>query len=85
MGVPPDEKAVDTKVLLPNVPFQTNGDENSGLKRRSQRTRAKIHSGNQESTDSYACLKTIKQNLSFFFFFLINNQLRKNQAKDERP
>jgi hypothetical protein len=27
MGVPPDEKAVDAKVLLPNVPFQTNGDK----------------------------------------------------------
>jgi hypothetical protein len=24
MGVPPDGKAVDAKVLLPNVPFQTN-------------------------------------------------------------
>jgi hypothetical protein len=27
MGVPPDGRAVDAKVLLPNVPFQTNGDE----------------------------------------------------------
>ena len=27
MGVPPDGKAVDVKVLLPNIPFQTNGDE----------------------------------------------------------
>jgi hypothetical protein len=27
MGVPPDGKAVDAKVLLPNVSFQTNGDE----------------------------------------------------------
>jgi hypothetical protein len=27
MGVPPDGKSVDAKVLLPNVPFQTNGDE----------------------------------------------------------
>jgi hypothetical protein len=27
MGVPPDGKAVDAKVLLPNILFQTNGDE----------------------------------------------------------
>jgi hypothetical protein len=27
MGVPSDGKAVDAKVLLPNVLFQTNGDE----------------------------------------------------------
>jgi hypothetical protein len=27
MGVPPDGKAVDAKVLLPNVRFQTNSDE----------------------------------------------------------
>jgi hypothetical protein len=27
MGVPPDGKEVDEKVLLPNVSFQTNGDE----------------------------------------------------------
>ena len=27
MGVPPDGKAVDAKVLLPNVSFQTNGNE----------------------------------------------------------
>jgi hypothetical protein len=27
MGVPLDGKAVDAKVVLPNVPFQTNGDE----------------------------------------------------------
>jgi hypothetical protein len=27
MGVPPDGKAADAKVLLPNVLFQTNGDE----------------------------------------------------------
>jgi hypothetical protein len=27
MGVPPDGKAVDAKVLLPNIPFQTNGDK----------------------------------------------------------
>jgi hypothetical protein len=27
MGMPPDGKAVDVKVLLPNVPFQTNSDE----------------------------------------------------------
>jgi hypothetical protein len=27
MGVPLDGKAVDVNVLLPNVPFQTNGDE----------------------------------------------------------
>jgi hypothetical protein len=30
MGVPPYGKAVDAKVLLPNVPFQTNGDEPTG-------------------------------------------------------
>jgi hypothetical protein len=30
MGVPPDGKEVDAKVLLPNVPFQTNGDEPTG-------------------------------------------------------
>jgi hypothetical protein len=30
MGVPPDGKVVDVKVLLPNVPFQTNGDEPTG-------------------------------------------------------
>jgi hypothetical protein len=27
MGAPPDGKAMDAKLLLPNVPFQTNGDE----------------------------------------------------------
>jgi hypothetical protein len=27
MGVPPDGKAVDAKVLLPNIPFQTNADK----------------------------------------------------------
>jgi hypothetical protein len=27
MGVPPDGKEVDVKVLLPNVSFQKNGDE----------------------------------------------------------
>jgi hypothetical protein len=27
MGVPPDGKAVDVKVLLPNVSFQTNSDK----------------------------------------------------------
>jgi hypothetical protein len=27
MGVPPDGKVVDEKVLLPNVSFQTNGDK----------------------------------------------------------
>jgi hypothetical protein len=27
MDVPPDGKEVDAKVLLPNVPFQTNDDE----------------------------------------------------------
>jgi hypothetical protein len=31
MGVPPDRKAVDVKVLLPNVPFQTNGDKTTGI------------------------------------------------------
>jgi hypothetical protein len=31
MGVPPDEKAVDAKVLLPNISFQTNGDEPTGI------------------------------------------------------
>ena len=31
MGVPPDGKVVDAKVLLPNVPFQTNGDEPTGI------------------------------------------------------
>jgi hypothetical protein len=27
MGVPPDGKEEDAKVLLPDVPFQKNGDE----------------------------------------------------------
>jgi hypothetical protein len=27
IGVPPDGKVVDVKVLLPNVLFQTNGDK----------------------------------------------------------
>jgi hypothetical protein len=27
MGVPPDGKVVDAKLLLPNVLFQTNGDK----------------------------------------------------------
>jgi hypothetical protein len=31
MGVPPDRKVVDVKVLLPNVAFQTNGDEPTGI------------------------------------------------------
>jgi hypothetical protein len=31
MGVPPDGKAVDVKVLLPNVSFQTNSDEPTGI------------------------------------------------------
>jgi hypothetical protein len=31
MGVRPDGKAEDAKVLLPNVPFQTNGDEPTGI------------------------------------------------------
>jgi hypothetical protein len=31
MGVPPDRKAVDAKVLLPNVLFQTNGYEPTGI------------------------------------------------------
>jgi hypothetical protein len=30
MAVPPDGKAVDAKVLLPNVLLQTNGDEPTG-------------------------------------------------------
>jgi hypothetical protein len=30
MGVPPYGKAVDANVLLPNVSFQTNGDEPTG-------------------------------------------------------
>jgi hypothetical protein len=60
--------------------------QNSGLKRRSQRIRAKTHNGNQESKDSYACLKTIKQNFSFFFFiFSINYQLRKNRLRVRGP
>jgi hypothetical protein len=29
-GVPLDGKATDAKVLLPNVPFQRNGDEPTG-------------------------------------------------------
>jgi hypothetical protein len=44
--------------------------QNSGLKHRSQRTRATTHNGNPESIDSYACLKTIKQIFSSFFFYL---------------
>jgi hypothetical protein len=43
--------------------------QNSGLKHRSQRIRATTHNDNQESTDSYACLKTIKQNFSFSYLF----------------
>jgi hypothetical protein len=31
MGVAPDGKEMDVKVLLPNVPFQTNGDEPTGI------------------------------------------------------
>jgi hypothetical protein len=31
MGVPLDGKAVDAKVLLPNVSFQTNGDEPTSI------------------------------------------------------
>jgi hypothetical protein len=31
MGVPPDGKAVDAKVVLPNVTFQTNGDKPTGI------------------------------------------------------
>ena len=31
MGVPLDGKVVDAKVLLPNVPFQTNGVEPTGI------------------------------------------------------
>jgi hypothetical protein len=31
MGVPPDGKEVYEKVLLPNVPFQTNGDKPTGI------------------------------------------------------
>jgi hypothetical protein len=42
-------------------------NKNYGLKCRSQRTRAKTLSGNQESTDSYACLKTIKKKNLFLF------------------
>jgi hypothetical protein len=30
MGVPPDGKALGVSVLLPNPPFQTNGDEPTG-------------------------------------------------------
>jgi hypothetical protein len=58
---------------------------NSGLKRRSQRTRENTHNGNQESTDSNACLKTIKQNLFFFFIFSTNNQLRNNRLRVRGP
>ena len=31
MGLPPDRKVVDEKVLLPNVPFETNGVEPTGI------------------------------------------------------
>jgi hypothetical protein len=31
MGLPPDGKEEDEKVLLPNVPFQTNGDEPNSI------------------------------------------------------
>jgi hypothetical protein len=31
MGVPPDGKVVDVKVLLANISFQTNGDEPTGI------------------------------------------------------
>jgi hypothetical protein len=59
--------------------------QNSGLKRRSQRIRAKTHNGNQESKDSYACLKTIKKFFFFFFIFSINYQLRKNRLRVRGP
>jgi hypothetical protein len=44
---------------------------NSGLKRSSQINRAKTHNGSQQSTDSYACLKTIKHN--FYFLSFLSN------------
>jgi hypothetical protein len=31
MGLPPDGKVTDEKVLLPNVPFQENGVEPTGI------------------------------------------------------
>jgi hypothetical protein len=31
MGVPPYGKALDAKVLLPNITFQTNGDEPTSI------------------------------------------------------
>jgi hypothetical protein len=31
MGVSPDRKEMDAKVLLPNVSFQTNGDEPTNI------------------------------------------------------
>jgi hypothetical protein len=63
---------------------KTKKKQNSGLKRRSQRIRAKTHNGNQESIDSYACLKTIKQKI-FFFIFSINYQLRKSRLRVRGP
>jgi hypothetical protein len=62
---------------------KTKKKQNSGLKRRSQRIRAKTHNGNQESKDSYACLKTIKQNFSFYLFYQLST--KKKQAKGKRP
>jgi hypothetical protein len=57
--------------------------QNSGLKRRSQRIIAKTPNDNQQSTNSYACLKTIKQNFSFYLFYQLST--KKKQAKGKRP
>jgi hypothetical protein len=46
--------------------------QNSGLKRILQRIEVKTLNGNQENNDSYACLKTIKQNFSFYLFYQLS-------------
>jgi hypothetical protein len=62
---------------------KTKKKQNFGLKRKSKRIRTKTHNGNQESIDSYAFLKAIKQN--FIFIFSINYQLRKNKLRVRGP
>jgi hypothetical protein len=59
--------------------------QNSGLKRRSQRIEVKTLNGNQENNDSYACLKTIKQNFFFLFYLFYQLSTKKKQAKGKRP
>jgi hypothetical protein len=58
--------------------------QNSGLKHRLQGIRANIPNGNQESIDTYACLKTIKQDF-FLFYLFYQLSTKKKQAKGKRP